>query len=127
MTFQEVERQIDKESGFFRKNYQVVKTRTEKLHYAFEKKYLELSGGVATHKRQQVWKDYLRKIEGIEYLARESLIGDAIEYLLDHLNNLGDEPFNQMVILDPCASHEKQFILIRIDVAEKILALGGLP
>ena len=118
--------EIDMETGTTSK-YQVVRTKTEKLHLAFRKKYVEITERVSIAKRQQVWKDYLSTLEGVEYLARERYLGGAIEYLLDHLNNLGDKPFGKMIIEDPSSPNEKQFILVSFEVADKALVLGGLP
>ncbi len=106
-------------------NLQMTKSLGDKLHEAFEARFLELrelkSNEVAPS--TQKWRDYLGSLEGVEYIFKRSDHGDAVDYLIERINE-GD--FNKYVIRWRPSPYENKvaFIVLTKEAAEKILTLG---
>lgn len=102
----------------------MTKTETEKLLDIFRLKCIRVISGVdkdwsACHRK---WKNYLRGIEGIEYVGKLSDYSDQLDDMLESINSRTGERF---VIRDP---HERSnFIIIEKELARTILVLGALP
>lgn len=71
----------------------------------------------------QKWSDYLNNLDGIRYIEKFSNIANQTDYLIEEINN--NLPFNKILLKD--LFYHDNFILIDVEVAEKILVLGMLP
>lgn len=97
----------------------VSETVTEKLQGIFTQKCLNIDPNL----KQQKWSDYLNNLDGIRYIEKFSNIANQTEYLIEEINN--NLPFNKIILKD--LVYHGNFILIDVELAEKILVLGMLP
>lgn len=111
----------------------VSETVTEKLQGIFTQKYLSITDERFLDRaaaNYQKWSDYLNNLDGIRYIEKFSNIANQTDYLIEEINN--NLPFNKIILKDlfyHANIHAKRdnFILIDVEVAEKILVLGMLP
>lgn len=87
-------------------------TDSEKLHRRFLEKRMSLRG-------HWEFEEYIVTLDGLEYVKKRSRLGDELDYLLEVINR-GD--FNRYVVR--CPSHERNFIILTKDAAERVLAIG---
>jgi len=108
------------------KGFAVCKNMTEKLYDIFLNRYRafwdDAGSGMREHDIVDMWEDWLRDLKGVEHIKKFSMVGDAVDYLLEKVNEPG---WNRVAIRDP--SDNKRFILVDGDFAERALVLGAIP
>lgn len=97
---------------------------TEKLYEVFLERYRSLWGnsGLREHDIADMWQEMLEGMEGVEYVRKFSNVAQAIDYLLERVNEAG---FNRIVIRDPGSS--ENFVIVDRELATKAVTLGALP